>query len=180
MSKNKKFEKDYYRMTGTKYCLSLNTLKNIVFMHNLRYMWWWRNESKALSFLRKVQLYRYSRKYGLEIGNAQIGEGLYLGHPYNITVNGQAKIGNNVNLHKGVTIGAENRGKRKGAPQIGNNVFVGVNSTIVGNITIGDDVLIAPNSFVNFDVPSHSVVIGNPATVHEKSDATAVYVCFRE
>lgn len=56
-------------------------------------------------------------KYGLEIAPAtSIGEGLYLGHAFGITVNPNAVIGRNCNMHKGVTIGRENRGKRKGAP----------------------------------------------------------------
>ncbi len=75
-----------------------------------------------------------------------------------------------------MTIGQENRGKRKGAPIIGNSVWIGVNATIVGHITIGDDVLIAPNSYVNCDVPSHSVVFGNPCIVKSKENATEGYV----
>lgn len=43
---------------------------------------------------------------------------------------------------------------------------------------IGNDVLIAPNSYVNTDVPDHSVVIGNPAVVHSKENATENYVCY--
>jgi serine O-acetyltransferase len=35
----------------------------------------------------------------------------------------------------------------------------------VGNIKIGNDVLIAPLSYVNFDVPDHAVVAGNPAQI---------------
>ena len=66
-----------------------------------------------------------------------------------------------------------------GAPKIGNCVSVGINSTVVGNITIGNDVMIAPNSFVNFDVPDHSVVLGNPGTIHHKEGATEKYIAFR-
>ena len=65
-----------------------------------------------------------------------------------------------------------------GSPVIGNCVFIGINATVVGNIRIGNDVLIAPNSFVNIDVPDHSVVIGNPAVVHSKENATGNYVCY--
>lgn len=75
-----------------------------------------------------------------------------------------------------MTIGQENRGRRKGAPTIGNKVWLGVNSTIVGNITIGDDVLIAPNSYVNFDVPPHSIVIGNPGKIIHRENATQDYI----
>ena len=115
--------------------------------------------------------------YGCEIHpSCVIGPGLYLGHPWNITINGKAIIGSNCNIHKGVTIGQESRGKRKGAPEIGSSVWIGVNSTIVGKIVIGDDVMIAPNSYVNCDVPSHSIVIGNPCIIHHRDNAIEEYV----
>lgn len=118
-----------------------------------------------------------SRKCGLEISPAtQIGEGFYIGHPYGITINVGAKLGRNVNIHKGCTIGQENRGRRKGVPTIGNRVYLGINSTIVGNITIGDDVFIASNTFVNQDIPDHSIVVGNPCKVIERRGATKGYV----
>ena len=72
----------------------------------------------------------------------------------------------------------ENRGRRKGVPTIGDCVSIGINATVVGNIKIGNDVIIAPNSFVNFDVPDHSVVIGNPGIIHQKNEATEGYVGF--
>ena len=107
------------------------------------------------------------------------GGGLYLGHPYGITVNSGAMLGMNVNLHKGCTIGQENRGKRKGTPTIGNCVSVGINSSIVGKITVGDDVLIAPNTYVNFDVPSHSIVLGSPGRIIPREGATDDYIVNR-
>lgn len=67
-------------------------------------------------------------------------------------------------------------GGRRGTPVIGNRVYIGLNSTIVGGINIGDDVLIAPNTFVNEDVPSHSIVIGNPCKIISKANATEEYV----
>lgn len=106
----------------------------------------------------------------------RIGEGLYIGHPYCITINPNAVLGKNINIHKGVTIGQENRGPRKGVPHIGDFVWIGVNSTIVGNIKIGNDVLIAPNSYVNCDVPDHSVVFGNPCIIKSRENATEGYI----
>ena len=43
-------------------------------------------------------------------------------------------------------------------------------------VKIGEDVLIAPLTFVNFDVPAHSIVIGNPAKIIEKQNATGDYI----
>ena len=53
-----------------------------------------------------------------------------------------------------------------------------VNATVVGNINIGNDVLIAANAMVDFDVPDHSVVIGNPGVIHEKYNASQDYVVY--
>lgn len=124
-----------------------------------------------------ILLLRHGAKRGIEIDYpVKIDKGLFLGHPYGITVNDKCKIGKNCNLSKGVTLGQENRGKRKGTPIIGSNVWIGVNATIVGNIRIGNDVLIAPNTYVNLDVPDHSIVVGNPAKVIFMENATQDYI----
>lgn len=91
---------------------------------------------------------------------------------YGITINPKAIIGNICNIHKGVTIGQERRGKRKGTPTIRNRVWIGVGAVIVGNIIIGDDVMIAPNSFVNIDITSHSIVFGNPCFIKPRNPVT--------
>ena len=48
---------------------------------------------------------------------------------------------------------------------IGDNVWVGAKATILGGVTIGDDVVVAAHSVVNRDVPSHCIVAGTPARV---------------
>lgn len=119
----------------------------------------------------------YYKKYGIELkGNIHIGKGLVIGHWGRIVINGDAIIGDQLMITHNVTIGRDIRGKRKGAPKIGNRVAIRTNSTVTGNITIGDDVLIAPNTFVNFDVPSHSIVIGNPAKIISRENATEGHV----
>ena len=142
------------------------------------YQYFFRKASSAriklfYKFLLKVACFFYHAEI---YANTQIGPGLYIGHPYGITINPQAVLGKNVNIHKGVTIGQENRGDRKGAPIIGDEVWIGVNSTIVGKIVIGNDVLIAPNSYVNRDVPSHSIVFGNPCIIKFRENATEGYI----
>lgn len=135
-------------------------------------------ETKGIARTLFTLLYRIVSKFNnIEIPTStKIDGGLYIGHPYSITINPLAVLGKNINIHKGVTIGQENRGKRKGTPTIKNDVWIGVNTVIVGNITIGDDVLIAPNSFVNCDIPPHSIVFGNPCTIRSCSFATKDYI----
>ena len=52
-----------------------------------------------------------------------------------------------------------------GKVKIGNNVFIGMHSTILKGVTIGNNVIIGANSLVNKDVPDNVVVAGNPAKV---------------
>lgn len=77
----------------------------------------------------------------------------------------------------GALIGSA-EGKRKGVPTIGDNVIQSANSIIIGGVTIGDYSMIAPGALVNFDVPPHSIVIGNPGKVipsNRPSDKYNVY-----
>ena len=48
-------------------------------------------------------------------------------------------------------------------PTIGNNVTIYAGAVIVGNIKIGDNVVIGANSFVNKDIPDNEVWAGIPA-----------------
>lgn len=50
-------------------------------------------------------------------------------------------------------------------PKIGNRVWIGTNSVIIGPVIIEDDVIIAPNSVVNRSVPKGKIVAGNPAKI---------------
>lgn len=172
---NKYFKCDYYRMTGEKW----NPVKGTLIMllrYDIRYLYLIRRKKTKICTLFAM---RAARKYGLEILSDNVGPGLYLGHIHNINVSPLAKIRKNFNLNKGCTIGRENRGKRIGAPSLDDGVWVGSNSMVVGNIHTGNDVLIAPYAYVNFDVPEHFIVIGNPRKIIKKENATDSYITMR-
>jgi serine O-acetyltransferase len=137
----------------------------------------WARRYKPLFMFFRYKLYRYSVYSGIEIPwQVEIGKGFKITHYGAITINKNTIIGNNVNITKGVTIGQENRGFRKGAPQIGSNVWIGPNSIVVGNIKIGNNVLIAGGGMVNFDVPDNSIVLGNPGRILSNDHATDEYI----
>ena len=143
----------------------------------IRYLWYYRKAQATRGTLWGIyymkKLVKFSEHTGIMLyENMNIPKGLIVGHPGPVIINGQATFEGNLFLTHGVTIGRDIRGKRAGAPHFGKNVCIRCNSTVVGGITVGDDVLIAPNTFVNFDVPSHSIVIGNPATIHHRENAT--------
>ncbi len=135
------------------------------------------NTDNAIGAYYRKKLARIGRKTGIHIeNNTNFGRGLIIGHYGRIIINGDVKFGEQIYITHGVTIGRNAMGKRKGVPTIGNRVCIGANACIVGNVRIGDDVLIAPNAFVNIDVPDHSVVTGNPCTIHPKDNATKGYI----
>ena len=147
-----------------------------------RYVYFFRIGNKyskyhPLGFFSRLALPFFQLIYGINIPlKAKIGEGLYIGHPGTIRFNINARMGKNCNLTHNVTIGIANRGRLKGVPTIGDKVWIGTGAVIVGNIKIGSNVLIAPNSFVNFDVPDCSLVIGNPGTIHKNGNPTEDYI----
>jgi serine O-acetyltransferase len=96
---------------------------------------------------------------------ARIGGGLYLGRPGAIAVAPDAHIGRDCNLSEGVTIAAGARGGERGAPWIGDRVYIGPGATVSGPIRIGNDAAIGANAVVNEDVPDGAVVAGAPARV---------------
>lgn len=107
-----------------------------------------------------------------------IGPGLKIGHFGNIVVNPSAIIGRNFNISNGCLVGNA-QGKHAGAPVIGDNVVMFANSMVVGGVTVGNDVLIAPGAFVNFDVPNNSIVLGNPGMIiSRESSPTKKYIVY--
>jgi serine O-acetyltransferase len=114
----------------------------------------------------RIQLHHYRMRYGFDISPATlIGPGLYIGHFGGVVISPYAVLGANVNIAQGVTIGSTSAGPRKGAPTIGDRVWIGANAVLVGEITIGREALVGPGAYVFFDVPNGGVVLGNPGIV---------------
>lgn len=96
----------------------------------------------------------------IAIPRIDIGEGVFLEHPYGSFLNALS-IGKNFTCLHNVTLGL-NHG---GLPTIGDNVFCGCGSCILGPIKIGNNVKIGANTVITKDIPDNSVVIGNPSII---------------
>ena len=99
---------------------------------------------------------------------AEIGKSFFIDHGTGVVIGETTVIGNNVKLYQGVTLGAlsiPNRetlpgeGTKKRHPTIEDNVTIYAGSTILGNITIGHDTIIASNAWIKEDIPAESMVI---------------------
>jgi len=107
----------------------------------------------------------------------EIGEGLYIGHYGGIILPRHGRIGHNCSFAQNSTIGVAGTGDNRGAPTIGNRVFVGAHSVVVGKISIGEDAMICAGSVVTRSVPARAVVMGNPARV-VSYDGSFDHVCY--
>lgn len=111
----------------------------------------------------------------------EIGGGLAITHGWGLVVNQGARIGNNVTLLHGVTLGRRDRISSEGErlteyPVLEDEVWVGPHAIIVGGVTIGRGSRIAGGAFVTDSVPPYSVVSGNPAII-VKSNCVPDVMC---
>lgn len=103
---------------------------------------------------------------GISIGvTATIGRRVNIEHFGGIVIHGAAKIGDDVIIRQGVTIGNKTTNRPFEAPQIGNRVNIGAGAKLLGAISIGDDTSIGANAVVISNIPKQSIAVGIPATV---------------
>ena len=149
------FFKSFILIPGYKYSFYMR-LCNYLYSKN----------SHFFSLLFRIVLLHYEYKFGISIPfSTKIGKGFYIGHFGGIVVSSKAVIGDNCNISQNVTIGVSNRGKNKGYPTIGNEVYIGSGAKIFGSITIGNNVAIGANCVVTKDVPDNAVIVGVPGKV---------------
>jgi serine O-acetyltransferase len=99
---------------------------------------------------------------GLDLSDSVIGPGLFISHGQT-TILSAERIGANLWVHQGVTVGWDYRGDRR--PVIGDDVFIGAGAKILGAITVGDGARIGANAVVVCDVPAGATAVGVPARI---------------
>jgi serine O-acetyltransferase len=113
-------------------------------------------------FLKSFYVYlnhRMMAKWGIQIDvETKIGEGFLIFHYGGIFVGSEAVIGDNVSVSHNVTIGLAGEGRRRGAPVIGNNVYIAPGANVSGKIRIGNNARIGANAVVSKDVPDNALV----------------------
>ncbi len=99
---------------------------------------------------------------GIDLSGTPIGPGLFISHGQ-ATILSAERIGANLQVHQGVTVGWDYRGDRR--PIIGDDVFIGAGAKVLGAITIGDGARIGANAVVLCDVPAGATAAGVPAVI---------------
>jgi serine O-acetyltransferase len=164
---------DLYRITG--HIRFAELLRQLFLGEAYKYNFWMRTCTyTSQNTLLKYSIYPLAKfllrclryKLGISIPpETKIGSGFYIGHFGGIVVNGQSVIGKNCNISHGVTLGQANRGKNKGYPILGDNIYIGPGAKIVGAVKIGNNVAIGANCVVTINIPDNSVVVGIPGKV---------------
>jgi serine O-acetyltransferase len=89
--------------------------------------------------------------------DAEIGPGMILHTGYGLSI-GPVKIGSGCTFNSGVLIGT-------GVKSIGDNVYFGSHAKIVGDVKIGNNVLVVANSVVLTDIKDNTTAMGVPARI---------------
>ena len=107
-----------------------------------------------------------SEKFNVDIHpNAKMGKGIMVDHASGVVIGETAIVGDYSSIFHGVTLGGVGSEKGQRHPQVGKNVLLSANSTIVGNIKIGDNAKIGAGSVVLDDIPKDCTAVGVPAKV---------------
>ncbi|HNS44473.1 MAG TPA: serine acetyltransferase [Alphaproteobacteria bacterium] len=110
--------------------------------------------------------------FGIEVSpRVEIGDGLFLPHTVG-TVIGAERIGRNVTILQGVTLGTKEPDMQFTVslrPVIGDHVLIGAGAKIIGRVTVGDYAKIGANAVILDDVPPYAVAAGAAAKVMESS-----------
>lgn len=169
---------DLYRNTGEVNIkifmknLFFNKGFKISFIYRLCHYFYLKNNKLLLSFF-NILFHHYKDLYSIDLSyETNIDSGLYIGHVFGIAISPRAKVGKNINLSQSVTIGFASRGKNKGYPTIGDNVYIGPGAVVIGNIKVGNNVAIGANCVVTKDIPDNAVVVGVPAKIISYNGST--------
>ncbi len=97
---------------------------------------------------------------------AKIGAGFFVDHGHGVVIGETAEIGDNVLIYHQVTLGGKGDfSYEKRHPTIGSNVIIGAGAIVLGPITVEDNSKIGAGAVVVHNVPSDSVVVGNPGQI---------------
>lgn len=103
---------------------------------------------------------------GIEIHpGAELGERLVIDHGAGVVIGETARVGDDVTIYHGVTLGGTSLEKGRRHPTIGDRVTIGAGAKILGNLTVEHDSRIGANAVVVRHVHENSVVVGVPGQV---------------
>lgn len=125
------------------------------FLYNHKYFFTARLISQIARFFTGIEIHP-----GAKLGNA-----ILIDHGMGVVIGETAEVGNRVIIYHGTTLGGTGKDTGKRHPTVGNDVFIGAGTKILGPINIGSNSKIGANSVVLKDVPEGATVVGVAAKI---------------
>ncbi len=114
----------------------------------------------------KLTKYNYVVQYpkNLKLGRLfDIGSFTYINCRYGVEIQDNVQVGSHCSIYSHSTID-----DKKGKVILKKNCKIGSHTTIMPNVTIGENSLVAAHSFVNKNIPKNQVWVGVPAKFKAK------------
>jgi serine O-acetyltransferase len=151
----------------------LSSILYVMTCHGWHIMFWFRigkiiyaipvpGISHLFKILFQIIWFVITTLYGIWLDPSnEIGKGFYIGHFGGIIIRGD--FGDYCSIGQGVTVGTKGAGKSAGWPKIGSDVYFGAGAKAIGDISIGNNVVIGANAVVIKSVPDDHKAVGVPA-----------------
>lgn len=153
------FERDPAARNSVEVLLTYPGIHALILHRGAHYLW-----NKDCKFSARAISYGSRMMTGIEIHPAaQIGRRFFIDHGMGVVIGETAKIGNDVTLYHGVTLGGVSLGQGKRHPTLEDGVIVGAGAKVLGPFTVGKNAKIGSNAVVVKEVPDEATMVGSAA-----------------
>ncbi|WP_288776598.1 serine O-acetyltransferase [uncultured Psychrobacter sp.] len=153
------FQRDPAARNSMEVLLTYPGIHALILHRSAHYLW-----NKDCKFSARAISYGSRMITGIEIHPAaQIGRRFFIDHGMGVVIGETAKIGDDVTLYHGVTLGGVSLGQGKRHPTLEDGVIVGAGAKVLGPFTVGKNAKIGSNAVVVKEVPAEATMVGNAA-----------------
>ncbi|MCC3344576.1 serine O-acetyltransferase [Psychrobacter sanguinis] len=153
------FQRDPAARNSMEVLLTYPGIHALILHRGAHYLW-----NKDCKFSARAISYGSRMITGIEIHPAaQIGRRFFIDHGMGVVIGETAKIGDDVTLYHGVTLGGVSLGQGKRHPTLEDGVIVGAGAKVLGPFTVGKNAKIGSNAVVVKEVPAEATMVGNAA-----------------
>jgi serine O-acetyltransferase len=143
-------------------------------VYRASHVYWRRGKKMTAKLLQSLA----AQSFSVDIHPAaRIGTGILIDHATNLVIGETAKVGDNVSILHGVTLGGTGKESGDRHPKIGHGVLLSAHAQLLGNIKVGNNAKIGAGAVVLVDVPNHTTYAGVPAKMVGKPSGDIPALC---
>lgn len=143
-------------------------------VYRASHVYWRRGKKMTAKLLQSLA----AQSFSVDIHPAaRIGTGILIDHATSLVIGETAKVGDNVSILHGVTLGGTGKESGDRHPKIGHGVLLSAHAQLLGNIKVGNNAKIGAGAVVLSDVPNHTTYAGVPAKMVGKPSGDIPALC---